>query len=65
MRPSLNAQSCIKGLLVVWDFCFLAVWAAGPVHKKKLGADYEQSLANMNEIENLGPALVRSGRERS
>ena len=36
IRPSLNTQSCIKGLLVVWDFCFWAVWAAGPVHKKKL-----------------------------
>ena len=35
--PSLNTQSCIKGLLVVRDFCFWAVWAAGPVHKKKVG----------------------------
>ena len=35
--PSLNTQSCIKGLLVVRDFCFRAVWAAGPVLKKKLG----------------------------
>ena len=26
------------------DFCFWAVWAASPVHKKKLGADYEQLL---------------------
>ena len=42
LHPSLNTQSCIKGLLVVWYFCFWAVWAAGPVHKKKLGADYEQ-----------------------
>ena len=30
--PSLNTQFCIKGLLVVLDFCFWAVWAAGPVH---------------------------------
>ena len=37
-------QSCIKGLLVVRDFCFWAVWVAGPVHKKKLAADYEQLL---------------------
>ena len=35
--PSLNTQSCIKGLLVVRDFCFWAVWAAWPVHKKSLG----------------------------
>ena len=34
--PSLNTQSCIKGLLVVRDFCFWAIWAAGPVLKKKL-----------------------------
>ena len=34
--PSLNTQSCIKGLLVIWDFCFWAVWAAGPIHKKKV-----------------------------
>ena len=39
--PTLNTQSCIKGLLVVQDFCFRAIWAAGPVHEKKLGADYE------------------------
>ena len=32
--PSLNTQFCIKGLLVVRDFCFWAVWAAGPVLKK-------------------------------
>ena len=32
--PSLNTQFCIKGLLVVRDFCFWAIWAAGPVHKK-------------------------------
>ena len=41
---SLNTQSCIKGLLVVWDFFFWAVWAAQPVHKKKLGADFENLL---------------------
>ena len=35
--PSLNTQSCIKGLLVKRDFCFWAVWAAGPVLQKKLG----------------------------
>ena len=29
---------------MVRDFCFWAVWAAGPLHKKKLGADYEQPL---------------------
>ena len=43
-EPSLNTQFFIKGLLVVWDFCFWAVWAAGPVYKKKLGADYKQLL---------------------
>ena len=32
------------GLLAVQDLCFWAVWAAGPVHKIKLGADYEQLL---------------------
>ena len=34
--PSVNTQSCIKGLLVVQDFCFWAIWAAGPVLKKKI-----------------------------
>ena len=29
---------------MVRDFCFWAVWAAGPVHKKKYGTDYEQLL---------------------
>ena len=33
-EPSLNTQSCIKGLLVVRDFCFLPVWTARPVLKK-------------------------------
>ena len=33
-HPSLNTQSCIKGPLVVRDFCFWALWAARPVHKK-------------------------------
>ena len=42
--PSLNTQSCIKGLLVEPDFCFWAVWAAGLLHKKKLSADYEHLL---------------------
>ena len=37
--PSLNTQFCIKGLLVVLDFCF---WAS--TIKKKLAADYEQLL---------------------
>ena len=44
---------------MVQDFCFWAVWAAGPVHKKKLGADYEQLLRAgfscfqwQNELEN-------------
>jgi hypothetical protein len=35
--PNLNSQSSINGLLVVQDFCFWAVWAAGPVLKKKIG----------------------------
>jgi hypothetical protein len=40
--PSLNIQSCIKGLLVVRDFFFGPfgpglVWAAGPVLKKSSG----------------------------
>ena len=34
-EPSLNTQSCIKWLLVARDFCFWAVWTAGPVNKKK------------------------------
>jgi hypothetical protein len=42
--PSLNTQSCIKGLLVVQDFCFWAVWAAKPALKNKVWADYEQLL---------------------
>jgi hypothetical protein len=40
--PSLNTQSCIRGLLVVRDFCFWAVLAAGPIQKKRVWADYEQ-----------------------
>ena len=35
--PSLNTQSCIKELLVVRDFCFLAIWTAGSIHKKFWG----------------------------
>ena len=31
--PTINTQSCIKRLLVVWDFCFWAIWAAGTVLK--------------------------------
>ena len=34
-NPSLNTQSCIKGLLGVRDFYFWAVLAARPVQKKK------------------------------
>ena len=34
ITPSLNTQSCNKGLLVARDFCFWKVWAAGPVHEK-------------------------------
>ena len=41
---SLNTQSFIKVLLVVRDFCFWAVWAAGPVLKKKFWANYERLL---------------------
>ena len=33
-NPSLNTQSCNKGLFVARDFCFWKVWAAGPVHEK-------------------------------
>ena len=32
-----NTQFYIKELLVVQDFCFWAIWAAGPILKKKLG----------------------------
>ena len=42
--PSLNTQSRIKGLLVVRDFCFWALWAARPLLKKRVWADYEQLL---------------------
>ena len=44
LRPSLNIQSRLKGLLVVRDYYFWAVWTAGPVLKKKIWADYEQLL---------------------
>ena len=44
LGPSLNTQSCIKGLLGVRGICFWAVWAAGPVLKKKVWANYEQLL---------------------
>ena len=37
VSPSLNTQSCIKGLLGVQYFCFWAVWAAWLVLKKKVG----------------------------
>ena len=37
LGPSLNTQSCIKGLLGVRDFYFWVVWAAWPVQKKKVG----------------------------
>ena len=33
--PSQNTQSCIKGLLVIRDFCFRDAQAPGPVLKKK------------------------------
>ena len=36
LDPSLNTQSSIKGLLVVRNFCFWAIWAVGPVHEKKV-----------------------------
>ena len=42
--PSPTLRGVVKGLLVVWDFCFWVVWAAGPVLKKKVEADYEQLL---------------------
>ena len=35
-KPSLNTRSCIKVLLVVQDLYFGAIWAAGPVMKKKI-----------------------------
>ena len=44
---SVKAQSKYPVLfwfLIARDFCFLAIWAAGPVHKKKLEAAYEQLL---------------------
>jgi hypothetical protein len=47
MYPSLNTQFCIKGLLVVQDFCYWAVWAAGLVLKKKVWADFEQLLRSL------------------
>ena len=31
-------------LVVVWDFCFWAIWIAKPVHQKSLGANFEQLL---------------------
>ena len=31
-------------LVVVRDFCFWAIWAAKPVHKKVFGTNYEQVL---------------------
>ena len=48
--PRLNTQSCIKGLFLVQDFCFWAVWAARPVHKKKVGADYQQLLRTVSHV---------------
>ena len=42
--PSVNTQSCIKGILVVRDFCLWVVWAAGPILKKRFWANYEQVL---------------------
>ena len=42
LGPSLNTQSCIKGLLGVRGIYFWSVWAAGPVLKKKGWANYKQ-----------------------
>ena len=36
-NPSLNTQSCNKGLLGVQNFCLWAVWAGKAVLKKNLG----------------------------
>ena len=44
ISQSKYTQFCIKGLLMVRDFWFWAVWAAGPVLKKKFWPDYEQLL---------------------
>ena len=44
ISQSKYTQFCIKGLLMVRDFWFWAVWAAGPVLKKKFWSDYEQLL---------------------
>ena len=40
--PSLNTQSCIRGLLVVRDFCFGPFRQLGQYRKKRVWADYEQ-----------------------
>ena len=40
--PSLNTQSCFKGFLVIRNFCLWAFWAARPVLKKEIWANYEQ-----------------------
>ena len=36
--------------MVVWDFCFWAIWAAKPVHKKSLGANFKQLLRHCFHI---------------
>jgi hypothetical protein len=41
-KSSLNNQSCIRGSWWYGISVFLAVWAAGPVMKKKIWADNEQ-----------------------
>ena len=43
-QASLNTQSSIKGFLVVRDFCFWAIWAAGPILKKVIWVNHKQLL---------------------
>ena len=50
VEPSLNTQSCIKGLLVVWDFCFWGFEQPGQYIKKKLGTDFELLLGRVFHV---------------
>ena len=47
LNPSINTQSCIKGLLVIRDFCLWDVWATGPVLKNKVGGPALSPLSSL------------------
>ena len=55
-QSSLTTQSFIRGLLVLQDFCFGAVWAAGPLLKKNL--NYELLSRAVKNLEKLPTSFM-------